>query len=57
MSQSVRFPYIDLDPSRPSAGVLPYIPLALGNQNITASALGLLDTGATVNVLPYPVGI
>lgn len=57
MSQSVRFPYVDLDPSRPGAGVLPYIPLTLINQNVTASVLGLLDTGATVNVLPYRVGI
>lgn len=57
MSQPVRFPYIDIDPSRPGASRLPYIPLTLTNGQVTVALTGLLDTGATVNVLPYPVGL
>lgn len=57
MSQSARFPYIEIDPSRPDASRLPYIPLTLKNGQVAVSLTGLLDTGATVNVLPYPVGL
>jgi len=57
MIQSVRFPSIDIDPSHPGASRLPYVPLIVANNQISITASGLLDTGATVNVLPYPVGI
>jgi hypothetical protein len=57
MSQSVRFPYIDIEPARPGASRLPYIPLTLTNGQVAVTLTGLLDTGATVNVLPYAVGL
>jgi len=57
MTQPVRFPYVDVDPAHPGASRLPYIPLTLSNGQVTVALSGLLDTGATVNVLPYPVGI
>ena len=57
MTQPVRFPYFDIDPAHPGASRLPYVPLTLANGPTTATLSGLLDTGATVNVLPYPVGI
>ena len=57
MTQPVRLPYIDIDPTHPGASRLPYVPLTLALDQITVTLLGLLDTGATVNVLPYPVGL
>ena len=57
MTQPVRFPYIDVDPAHPGASRLPYVPLTFSNGQATVALSGLLDTGATVNVLPYPVGI
>ena len=57
MTPSLRFPYIDIDPAHPGASRLPYVPLTLSNGQTTAAFSGLLDTGATVNVLPYQVGI
>jgi hypothetical protein len=57
MTQPVRFPYIDIDPAYPGVSRLPYLPLTLANGQTTVTLSGLLDTGATVNVLPYPIGI
>ena len=36
---------------------LPFLPLVLAYQGQSVSVTGLLDTGATVNVLPYDLGI
>ena len=36
---------------------LPYLPLELTFQNHTVEVSGLLDTGATVNVMPYDIGL
>lgn len=36
---------------------LPYLPLILAYQNQSLSASGLLDTGSSVNVLPYEMGL
>jgi hypothetical protein len=57
MTQGVRFPYIAIDPAHPGASRLPYVPLTLANGQTIVALSGLLDTGATVNVLPYPAGI
>ena len=53
MTYPVRFPYIESDPAHPGASQLPYVPLTLRNSQITVACSGLLDTGATINVLPY----
>jgi len=37
--------------------VLPQLPLRLGYQNRRVDVSGLLDTGSTVNVLPYALGL
>ena len=52
-----RFPYVEVDPSLGAASALPYMPITLthGQQEIAAS--GLVDSGATLNVLPYNVGV
>ncbi len=56
MSTPVRFAYADMTTHRTEASLLAYMPITLshGPQGLTAS--GLLDTGATVNVLPYSLG-
>lgn len=36
---------------------MPYIPLTLAANRRTIQVQGLLDTGATISVLPYDVGI
>lgn len=52
----MRFSYSTTDPSQSDLDSLPRLPLTLryGQQQI--SALGLLDSGATVNVLPHRLG-
>jgi hypothetical protein len=57
MSQLIRFPYTDIDPAHPGASQLPYVPLSLTHGSSTVTLSGLLDTGATVNVLPYAEGL
>jgi hypothetical protein len=47
-------------PKRDEFGVLadvPYLPLTLTYQNRSVEVMGLLDTGASVNVLPYNIGV
>jgi hypothetical protein len=50
MSSSVVFPFLDHEP-------LPKIPVALSFQGSAVSAEALLDSGATINVLPYDLGL
>jgi hypothetical protein len=52
-----RFYYSEIDKSLGIAGSLPYLPLTLSHQSQMMNVQGLLDTGATVNVLPYQVGL
>jgi hypothetical protein len=56
LPQAEQYPFVEIDPALGPAGSLPYLPLtlALGQQSVSIS--GLLDTGATVNVLPFAVG-
>jgi len=50
-----RFPFVERDLSLGAASLAPFLPLTLvGTDSVSVS--GLLDTGATVNVLPYAVG-
>jgi hypothetical protein len=50
-----RYPYIAGDPKLSEASLAPYLPITLVGMN-TISVYGLMDSGATVNVLPYVVG-
>lgn len=49
------YPFVERNPSLGAASLAPLPPVTLIGTN-TIQALGLLDTGATVNVLPYTVG-
>ena len=54
-SPPVSFPFIARDQAFGTASLAPLIPLRLGGHQ-TSTVLGLLDTGAAVNVLPYGIG-
>lgn len=57
MTQLARFPFVDVNPARPGTGLMPYIPLLLTANQRVLQIQGLLDTGATISVLPYDVGL
>lgn len=50
-----QFPFVVRDPALGSASLAPMIPLSLKAAQ-TVAVTALLDTGATVNVLPYSIG-
>jgi hypothetical protein len=50
MPKSIEFPL-------PDGVALPIIPVTLSLAGVTTSVNALLDTGATVNVLPYGIGL
>lgn len=54
----MRFKYSTTDSSQNEFDSLPRIPLILRNndQAIEVEVVGLVDSGATVNVLPYDIG-
>jgi len=57
MSDTARYPFVSSDTRLGEAGFCPYLPLTLVAQEISVTASGLLDTGASVNVLPYSIGV
>ena len=57
MPNPLRVPYAAATSHAGESGLLPYLPITLDHQGHTATAAGLVDTGATVNVLPYAVGL
>ena len=54
--EAQRFSFTEIDKSLGAASSLPYLPFTLSYQDTSLSVSGLLDTGATVNVLPYDIG-
>ena len=57
MSDPERFEYTPVTAQAGEAGFLPQLPLILTYKNQSVNASGLLDTCATVNVLPYRFGL
>jgi hypothetical protein len=57
MSSPIRFPFTVIDPSLGELGQSPYLPLTLTYGDRAINAQGLLDTGSSVNVLPYGLGL
>jgi hypothetical protein len=53
----MRFPYSTTDPSQDAFDSLPRLPLRLRADSRALDVMGLVDSGATVNVLPYEVGL
>ena len=57
MRNSKRFPYIKKVNNLGQENYVPYIPITLNYGDISLESMGLLDTGATINVLPYNLGL
>lgn len=57
MTSPARFPYVSAESGRPEASLLAYLPITLSHESHSVPVSGLLDTGSTVNVLPYSVGL
>lgn len=53
----MRFKYSVAHPSQDEFDSLPRLPLTLRNGSREVSVVGLVDSGATVNVLPYEIGL
>jgi hypothetical protein len=57
MRNPERYPFIAADSALGEASLRPSLPLTLTYQDQVTTTAGLLDTGASVNVLPFRVGI
>ena len=58
MSQPARFPYLPVVSKRGEAVPMPLLPLELRlGDGLPVRVQGLLDSGATVNVLPFSLGL
>ncbi|HEY9851506.1 MAG TPA: hypothetical protein V6D28_18690 [Leptolyngbyaceae cyanobacterium] len=57
MVDKVRFTFTELNREMGAFSTLPYLPLTLSYRNQSLRVSGLLDTGASVNVLPYQIGL
>lgn len=53
----MRFSFISPTTHKGKGALMPFLPLQLQLNERTVQTYGLLDTGATVNVLPYSVGL
>ena len=52
-----RFSFVSINNTLGEIGFRPILPITLVYQNTSVVASGLLDTGASVNVLPYNAGV
>ena len=53
----MRFPYLSFAPDGSPSDQLPWLPIQLIANGRSLEVHGLVDSGATVNVLPFDVGI
>jgi len=53
MRNADRYPFVSGDTALGEASFRPYLPFTLVHQQSSVKTSGLLDTGASVNVLPY----
>ena len=53
----LRAPYLSVDPILSDASMRPYLPVTLEYHGTNLAASALLDTGASLNVLPYSLGL
>lgn len=57
MRNSERFPFVKKVNDLSQENYVPYVPITLSYRDIYLESMGLLDTGATINVLPYDLGL
>jgi hypothetical protein len=57
MLDGQRFAFTERIDSLGRSSILPYLPITLSNGSYSLEVMALLDTGASVNVLPYEIGL
>ncbi len=57
MRNAERYPFISTDTALGEASFRLYLPFVLVHQQVSVTSSALLDTGASVNVLPYSTGV
>ena len=57
MRNSQRFPFIERRNKAGQPNFFPCVPITLGYRDSVWEFFGLLDTGSSLNVLPYDVGL
>lgn len=57
MPEAKEFSYSSRTQSDSPTDLMPYLPLNLRFTDISVKTVGLVDSGATVNVLPYQIGL
>ena len=57
MHNAERFAYAITNNAIGETGLVPELPITLTYQGHSVNALGLLDTGSAVNVMPYHIGV
>lgn len=57
MLNGKKFAFIERSNSMGLSSVMPYLPITLTYKNYSLEVMALLDTGASVNVLPYTIGL
>ena len=57
MLNGQRFPFIERTNSMGLSSTMPYLPVTLTYRGQSVENMALLDTGASVNVLPYEIGL
>jgi hypothetical protein len=57
MRNTKRFPFIERRNQAGETNVFPYVPITLSYRDSVLEVVGLLDTGSSLNILPYHVGL
>lgn len=57
MSNTKRFTFIKKKNNLGQENYVPYLPITLHYGEMYVESMGLLDTGATINILPYNLGL
>jgi hypothetical protein len=57
MLKGQRFPFIEHTNRAGLSSMMPYLPITLTYRDQSVESMALLDTGASVNVLPYEIGL
>jgi hypothetical protein len=55
--QGEQYPFSARDPALGTSGLYPFLPISLSLGQRTVAVQGLLDTAASVNVIPYEIGL
>ena len=57
MPDSRKFSFLAVTNSKRPTDLMPYLPLTLARGGKSIDALGLVDSGASISVLPYRIGL